>query len=159
MQPWAIISAIVGILALIVTVFLQLNGSIDEKIEKKLKDPEFISKVADEVKLPFVIFDEDDSIIVDTGTMSIIDKISINKKDGRYISEIIITPKKYLAIAPILESLDPQIEFQDPIRGNKFDFIYKRLEGTVIWKNNYASTPPKSKFRLQVIILPKENIH
>src|SRR5271157_5160297 len=104
MQPWAIISAIVGILALIVTVFLQLNGSINEKIENKLKDPEFISKVADEVRLPFVIFDEDDSIIVDTGTMSIIDKISINKKDGRYLSEIIITPKKYLAIAPILES-------------------------------------------------------
>jgi hypothetical protein len=158
MQPWAIISAIVGILALIVTVFLQLNGSINEKIESKLKDPEFISKVADEVKLPFVIFDENNSIIVDTGAMNIIDKISINKANHKDISEIIITPKKYLAIAPILESLDPKIEFQDPIKGNKFDFIYKRVEMAVVWANTYASTPPKSKFLLQVIILPKEKI-
>jgi hypothetical protein len=156
MNPWSIVSTIVGILALIFAAFIHFNSSIDKKIENKFKDPEFISKVADEVKLPFVIFDENNTIVVDNGAMNIIDKISINKKDHGDISEIIITPKKYLAIAPILESLDPKIEFQDPIRGNKFDFIYKKAYKAIVWTNTYASTPPKSKFRIQVIILPKE---
>jgi len=146
---------IVGIFGILASIFA-VNSYIDNQIENKLKAPEFISKVADEVKLPFVIFDENNSIIVDNGAMNIIDKISINKKDHGDISEIVITPKKYLAIAPILESLDPKIEFQDPIRGNKFDFIYKKAYKAVVWTNTYASTPPKSKFRIQVIILPKE---
>jgi len=148
----------IGMILGVIVSILVVIGLMDKRIENKLHDPEFISKVADEVKLPFVIFDENNSVVVDNGAMNIIEKISINRKDRRNISEIIITPKKYLAIAPILESLDSKIEFQDPIRGNKFDFIYKRVEGTVTWVNNYASTPPKSKFRLQVIMLPKEKI-
>jgi hypothetical protein len=156
MQTLKIIGGvIVGIFGILGTIFA-VNSYIDNQIENKLKAPEFISKVADEVKLPFVIFDENNSIVVDNGAMNIIDKISINKADNRNISEIIITPKKYLAIAPILESLDPKIAFQDPIRGNKFDFIYRRVNMAVVWTNTYASTPPKSKFRIQVIILPKE---
>jgi hypothetical protein len=99
----------IGMILGVIVSILVVIGLMDKRIENKLHDPEFISKVADEVKLPFVIFDENNSIVVDNGAMNIIEKISINRKDRRSISEIIITPKKYLAIAPILESLDPKI--------------------------------------------------
>lgn len=158
MQPLAVIGTIVGLLGFIFAVYIQITGTIDKKIEDKLQDPKFISKVADEVKLPFVIFDEDNSIVVENGAMNIIDKISVNKKGTNDFSEIVVSPKKYLAIAPILESLDPKIEFQDPIRGTKYDFIYKRVVMGAVWANTYETKPPKSKFRLQVIILPKEKI-
>jgi hypothetical protein len=155
MQAWAIISAVIGILALLFAIFIQLNRSIDKKIETMLSDPEFLRKVANKVMLPFVIFDEDNSIVVDTGAMRIIDEISIKRADRNEVSEIIVSPKKYLAVAPILESLDPKIEFQYPIKGDKFDFIYKRVELATVWANTYASKPPKSRFRLQVIVLPE----
>ena len=81
--------------------------------------------------------------------------ISIKKGDRNKVSEIIVSPKKYLPAAPILESLDPKIEFQYPIKGDKFDFIYKRVEMANVWANTYASKPPKSRFRLQLIVLPE----
>ena len=93
--------------------------------------------------------------LVDTGAMRIINDISIKKGDRNRVSEIIVSPKKYLAAAPILESLDPKIEFQYPIKGDKFDFIYKRVEIANVWANTYASKPPKSRFRLQLIVLPE----
>jgi hypothetical protein len=164
MKAWNVNSTVVTILgvmitasALMFTIYISLDSKIDKKVEEKFKDPVFINKLAEEIKFPFVIFDEDNSVVVDTGAMSIIEKITINKKDGKEISDIIITPKKYLAIAPILESLNPDIAFLDPIRGNKFDFIYKKLEVENAWANTYKTKPPKSKFRIQVIILPKGN--
>lgn len=157
MQPWAVISVVVGIIALMFAVFLQLNSSIDKKIENKLKDGEFISKVAREVRLPFLIFDEEKSIIVDVGAMNHIDSIEIHKGERQEVSEIIISPKKFMAVAPILESLDAQIEFENPIKGNKFDFIFKRVKMDTVWGNTYESgKPPKRKFRLQLVLLPKE---
>lgn len=155
MQQWAIIGTFVGIFAFLFVIFIELNRSFDKKIESKLKDPVFIRKMANEVRLPFVIFDEDNSVIVDTGAMTTIAKIAINKKDGKELSEIVITPKQYLAVAPILESLDPKIEFQDPVRGKEFDIVYKKVEMATVWTNTYATKPSKSKFRLQVILLPE----
>jgi hypothetical protein len=152
-----IIGVMIAASVLMFTIYINLDSKIDKKVEEKFKDPVFINKLAEEIKFPFVIFDEDNSVVVDTGAMSIIEKITINKKDGKQISDIIITPKKYLAIAPILESLDPDIAFLDPIRGNKFDFIYKKLEVATAFANTYTTKPPKSKFRIQVIVLSKGN--
>ncbi|MBC8427056.1 MAG: hypothetical protein H8E00_00210 [Deltaproteobacteria bacterium] len=155
MEAWTIIGVVIGVLALLFAIFLHVNRSIDKKIEIKLSDPEFLRKVANRVKLPFVIFDEDNSIVVDTGAMGVIDEICIKKADRNEVSMIIVSPKKYLAVAPILESLDPKIEFQYPTKGDKFDFIYKRVEMDTVWENTYESKPPKSRFRLQIIVLPE----
>lgn len=155
MQPWAIIGTFVGIMAFLFVVFIELNSSFEKKIVTKLKDPIFLRKMANEVRLPFVIFDEDNSVIVDTGAMAIIDKIALLKEDGKNLSEIVITPKKFLAVPPILESFDPKIEFQDPIRGNQLDLIYNKVKMASVFQNTYATKPPKSKFRLQIILLPE----
>jgi hypothetical protein len=112
--------------------------------------------VANEVRLPFVIFDEDKSIIADIGAMNFIDKIEIKKDKHKEVSEIIISPKKFLAIPPILESLDVHIPFENPTRGNKFDLIYKRGEEPIYIVTDSVVNPPKRKFRLQIIVSPEK---
>ena len=156
MNPWAVLSTVVAIISLMVAIFIQLNTSVDKKIEIKLKDPEFIRMVANEVRLPFVIFDEDKSVIVDTGAMNFIDKIEIKKEQRQDVSEIIISPKKFLAIPPVLENLDAYMAFENPVRGNKFDLIYKRAEmAEVQWGDaRPLEKRPKKKFRLQIIVSP-----
>ncbi|MHB8770206.1 MAG: hypothetical protein ACYC7J_04340 [Syntrophales bacterium] len=156
MNPWTALSAIIGILALMFAVFIQLNSSIDKKIEEKLKNPEFIQMIAREVRLPFVVFDENNSIIVDSGAMDYIEKIEIKKEDRQEVSEIIISPKKYLAVPPILENLDAYMAFEMPTRGNRFDLIYKKAETEEVkWGDGRPiDKRPKKKFRLQIIILP-----
>lgn len=154
MQPWAVISAIVGIIALIFAVFIQLYSSIEKRIENKLNDPEFIRKVANIARLPFVIFDEDESIIIDTGAMNYIEKIEVKKGQRQQVSEIIVSPKKYMPVAPILKSIDIEIEFDEPTRGQEFDLVYKTVEIDVAFMKTYASgKPPKRRFRLEIIVL------
>ena len=155
MQPWAVISVVVGIIALMFAVFIQLNSSIEKKIENKLNDPEFIRKVAQIVRLPFVIFDEDEAIIIDTGAMNHIKQIEVIKGPRQQVSEIIVSPKKYMPVSPILESLDIEVEFDEPTRGQKFDLVYKTVEIDTAFAKTYASgKPPKRRFRLQIIALP-----
>ncbi len=154
MNPWAVLGTVVGIIALMFAIFIQLTASIDKKIEIKLKDPEFIRMVAKEVRWPFAIFDEDNSVIVNGGAMDYIEKIQIKMDNRKEVSEIIISPKNWLAVAPILESIDAFVPFEDAIRGNKFDFIYKRIEMALLVADRPSKQLPKKKFRLQLIISP-----
>lgn len=157
MQPWAVIGVIVGIIALMFGIFVRLNSSIEKKIENKLNDPEFIRKVADIVRLPFVIFDEDESIIIDTGAMNYIERIEVKKEQRQDVSEIIVSPKKYMPVAPILESLNIEIEFDEPTRGQGFDLVYKTVDIATVFAKTYGSgRPPKRRFRLQVIVFPEK---
>ncbi len=155
MNLWAVLGVIVAVISLMFAVFMHLNSSIDKKIENELNDPEFIQKVAKEVRLPFVIFDEEKSVIADTGAMDYINGIEIRKGERKEVSEIIISPKMFMAVSPILESFDPKIEFEDPVRGEKFDFIFKRVEMATVWADSYSGKPPKRKFRLQLVMLPE----
>jgi len=126
MQPWAVISTIVGIIALMVTIFIQTNSSIDRKIREKLKDPEFIQMVAKEVKLPFVIFDNKGAVLVDQGAMRFIEGIDVemDKKESLYPKQIIIHPKQHLSYAPLLMPLDSDLANISASRGKKYDWIY-----------------------------------
>jgi hypothetical protein len=56
MDAWTIVIGIFTIIGVIVTIALLLMGSIDSKIDEKLRDPSFIKKLADEVRLPFLNF-------------------------------------------------------------------------------------------------------
>jgi hypothetical protein len=121
-NPWAIFSFIVAIFAIFVTIIIQFNSSIDKKIEIKLQDPIFIKKVASNARLPLLIFDEEKKFLADTGASELIRDIKI-VKDGRDVKEIIITPKRFFPVAPILESIDGYIEFDEPQHGSQFDWV------------------------------------
>ena len=156
MEAWTIIGVLIGVLAFLFAIFIHVNRSIDKKIETKFNNPEFLRKVANIARLPFVIFDEDESIIIDTGAMNYIEKIEVKKGQRQQVSEIIVSPKKYMPVAPILESLDIEIEFDEPTRGQEFDLVYKTVEIATAFAKTYASGKrPKRRFRLQIIVLPE----
>jgi hypothetical protein len=58
MDTLTVLVGIFSIIGVIVTIFLLMKGSIDEKIEEEVNDPVFIKKLANQVRLPFVIFDK-----------------------------------------------------------------------------------------------------
>ncbi len=148
MQPWAVISTTVGIIALMVTIFIQTNSSIDKKIIEKLKDPAFIQLVAKEVKLPFVIFDNKGSVLVDQGAMRFIENIDveIDKKEHPYPSQITIHPKQHLSYAPLLMPLDSDLANISTSRGKKYDWVYKL---DYFMTNNERKT---LRYRLELIL-------
>lgn len=155
MTPWTALSVVIGVIALMFSIFLQLNSSIDKKIETKLKDPVFIKKVASEIRLPLLIFDEEKKYLTDIGASELIKDIKIIK-DGRDIKEIIITPNKFLQIAPMLESYDSHIKFDEPQHGSQFDWVYKTILPEMIFAETYPSgKQPLKKFKLQIIELSK----
>ena len=142
----------------LIAIYSYFNNTINDKIEQKLKDPEFIRKVADEVRLPFVIFDENKTVSVDTGAMKYIVDFEIKKGETQEISEIIISPKSFMALPPLLESIDAkEIEFEKPKRGNKFDLIYKTVRYDSGWgKMLSEGSKPQLRFRLQLVEIPKQ---
>lgn len=155
MERWGKVIAFVASLIVIIAYF---SSSINDKIDQKINDPEFVKKVADEVRLPFVIFNDKESVTVDTGAMKYIDKFKIKKDERQGIYEIIISPKSFMAIPPILESIeDKEIEFEEPKRGKKFDLIYKTVQYATGWANTLAEgSNPQRRFRLQLVTLPEQ---
>lgn len=124
MNTWIIVVGLFSILGVIVTVLLIFNNSIDSKIEKRLNNPEFIKKVASEIQLPFLIFDENNRILFDNEASVLINSIDVKKeKDG--VISIFISPKKFIQIPPIIENINSNLDFYEPERINLIDLIYK----------------------------------
>lgn len=155
MNPYAVFSLIIGVLAILVTIIIQVNSSVDRKIEARLRDPTFIRKVAAEVRLPFLIFDEDRRYLADTGASELVQNIRITK-DGRDIKAITITPKKFLPVPPILESYDRDIGFEEAKQGQGFEWIYTTILPETTWAKTYPSgKAPRKRFKLEIIEVPK----
>jgi len=155
MNFYTLLTLIVGILAIFTAIIIQIHSSIDKKIEAKFKDPVFIRSVASEVRLPFLVFDEENRYLADAGASELIENIKI-AKDGRDIKEIIVTSKKLLPIAPILESYDADTEFDEPQRGREFDWVYKTILPETAWAKTYPpGKSPKKRFKLQIIEVKK----
>lgn len=130
-----------GIAAMLYSAFV----FIDWRIEKKIKSPEFIQKIASNVR-PSVIFDSQQSIEIEMGAMQFIENITVIPSDDlRFPKEIIISPKKYLAHAPFLSSLD-RVEFHMQVeRGKKYDWIYH------LSLSEHPSDIKKTRFRLEIL--------
>ena len=66
MGPGTIISIIVAVFGCILFIFFYMNDSLDKRIEKAISHPDFITKVAESTKLPFLIIDENGSFQTDS---------------------------------------------------------------------------------------------
>ncbi len=136
-----VIGTVIGSLVIIFGVY----SYIDLRIDQKISNPAFIEKIASNVR-PSVIFDSQESIEIDMGAMQFIENIKVTPSgDSRFPKEITISPKKYLAHAPFLSSLD-EVVFQTKVaRGKKYDWVYQL---TVI---SYNDRVKKSRFRLEIL--------
>lgn len=118
---------------------------IDGRINKAIHDEEFMREIASRVR-PYVIFDDSNSILVDGGAMALLEEIKVTGRKPGSVEptdvSIVITPKKYLGIAPLLELLDGEA-YIEATRGEGFEWVYH--VGMASW----LATP--MRYRVEVI--------
>ena len=145
------ITTIIGTVAALIAIGIFLYGTIDKRIENKINKPEFIKKVASEVRIPLLIFDDNEHWIYDTGASEYIAKITIEKDENdREIKQIIVYPKKMLPVAPFLISSGALVEFHEPERINQIDWKFDAIERSFL-VGRRSSKPLTNRFRLEII--------
>jgi hypothetical protein len=150
MDAWTILAAIVTILGFLVMLALLLIGSIDRKFDEKVRDPNFIRKVADEVRLPFVIFDENNKILADSGAYQYLNKINVLRNEKNEVTAIRITPKQFMNAAPIIENINGDLDFSEPERAEEIDWLIRIKPGRALLALESSQEPIK-KFKLTII--------
>jgi len=151
-SPWyPLFIGIVGALIGAASMYFSLINRINIVVEQKLNDEQYMSKVLSNLR-PYVIFDQNESILIDGGAMAYIDSIKVNGEmqnlsvgEVKVPKEIIISPKKFLAPEPSLQSYDDSYEIHSK-RGHKFDIIYE-LRGTGYVMNEST----QYRFRIDII--------
>lgn len=139
-------TAIVSLGAIIGTVY-GFTAFIDARIERITATDDFLSKVASRVR-PSCIFNHKGSILADMGAMEIIENISMTNYNKALPGTIIVTPRKYLANAPILSTIDPFTLNVVEERGNKYDWVYHVGYASA----SFSDDPFGSiRFRLEVV--------
>lgn len=150
MDTWTIVIGLFTIIGVIVTISLLIAGNIDRKIEEKINDPSFIRKLANEVKLPFLIFDETNKIIADYGAYEYLEKITVikNKKDD--LEAIRITPKHFMNSAPIIENINGDLNLSEPERTGEIDWLISINPGPARLALE-SHVEPVKKFKLTIL--------
>lgn len=151
MGTWTIIGALVAIVALLFTITSYLISSLDKKMEEKISDPNFIKQLAKEIRLPFLIFDENNVVLSDVGGYELLESFEIIKNEKGDISEIRITPKSYLATAPILEIIGTNMNFLEPKRIENISWLFEVDTGYGGFLVTESYKDPIRKFRLTII--------
>ena len=149
-----LISIIVAVTACILGVFFYMNDSLNKRIEIKINLPEFIKKVADEIRLPFLIFDSKGTFQSDSGgAIAYIEKIEPIFENDRF-SGFIVYPKEFLKEAPILQGINNEFQFTLPKRVNTIDWKFRIPEfkgGVVFEDTGEYDEPPAILFKLEII--------
>jgi hypothetical protein len=156
MGSMAIISIIVALLAGVLGVIFYMNDSLDKRIDKAINHPEFIKKVAEQTKLPFIIFDELGTFQSETaGASSLIEKIEPFKEEDSNKKErfagFIVYPKKLFNSPPLLQAINSKAVFAMPKKINKFDWKFRVPEWTGSeWGGSYDE-PPARLYKLEIL--------
>ena len=153
MSSGTLIGAILTVFGVIVAIFFYMNDSIDKKIQAAVNHPDFLKKVADESRLPFLIFDAKGTFQTEAGgATAFIDRIEPFKEKDRF-SGFIVYPKKFLKDAPIRLAINSDIPFVKPKRVNTIDWQYRipEFEGTIWGDSGQYDEPPAQLFRLEII--------
>ena len=153
MSTGTTISIIVGVTAIIVGIILHMNDSVNKKIETAVSHPDFVKKVAEEIRLPFLIFDNNGTFQTESGgATAFIEKIEPLFENNRF-SGFIVYPKSFLPDPPILLSINNNFQFAPAKRVNTIDWKYRipEFEGFV-WKDSGTyDEKPAVLFKLEII--------
>ncbi|MBU4185664.1 MAG: hypothetical protein KKI12_01995 [Proteobacteria bacterium] len=153
MSTGTIISIIIAVVGCILVVFFYMNDSINKRIEITINDPKFIKKVADDIRLPFLIFDEKGTFHSESGeATAYIEKIEPIFEDKR-LSGFVVYPKGFLKEAPILQAINNDFRFTLPKKINTYDWKYRipEFQGTVWADTGKYDEPPAVLFKLEII--------
>ena len=148
-DPWPYVFGFVAVISLIVTIVLIMQSRIDKKIDDKINDPNFIKKLANEARLPFLIFDENNKILADYGAYQYLKKILILNNEKNELIEIRISPKQFMNIAPIIECINGRLDFREPEREGEIDWLIKIVYTSYLVAESHEESV--KKFKLTII--------
>lgn len=141
----SILSAIAALVAIILFVNW-LNNHIDERVTQQTSSDEFINKLSENIK-PYVLFNQNGTILYDGGAMKYIDSIKLDTTGSGtdvFVMKVTIKPKQFMKIVPFLECIDyPEHTFRSK-RGNGFDIIYNLINANVAGLDEI-------RFRLEIL--------
>lgn len=151
-----IMKTVVLVIALVVGIYGSIQF-IDNRIEHAVNDEQFIRRVSSHVR-PYVIFDAT-TIYKDGGAMEYLEEIEVEVTGQMYENvspedkhdthlEITITPKQYLAHAPLIEPLGGlrSMIVYDGKRSTKYQWVYQLLI-----RPPYGGDIQTQKFRLEIL--------
>ena len=143
------------IVVLIITIFLAIyaiRGEVRSEVKRITSEKEFLEQLSSKIN-PYIIFDENNSILVDMGGSVYIDDIIVKKElywvkeMGQVPAKVTIIPNQLLRTAPILRCIDTGYEYViSEKRGEKFTWEYK------LFLSGLPSGPRKNNiFRVDII--------
>lgn len=125
-----------------------LNDFIDNKIDDKINDSEYISKLSHTLR-PYLIINQNSNIVYDHGALSQIDSISVivNLDNLHPDNPIIITiyPKSFLEIKPLIECLSPVDYVEESKRFKNISWEYK------LYVSGYTGPLDEILFRIEIM--------
>ena len=137
----------VGAIAIIVAAYHAINNHIDDRIESKISDEKFLKELSHNIR-PSVVFDQRNSVLADMGAMKYIESITVVVEDGEP-KKIVLSPKVFLGVAPILVCLDGHFEIIKK-QGKKYDWEYelKHVSRLLI---ESAGQITNHRFRIEIV--------
>lgn len=127
-----------------------LNNRIIKVVEDRINEPEFVMRVAERIKRPKLILDQNGSILIDDGAMKYIKSIKVHIGDSNEPERIVVSPNLHLQVAPLLESIDVDF-YIEARRGEKFDWVYTLGSIKRMALTGSADPPAQKRFRLEII--------
>lgn len=154
---WVSIFTVLGVFAAIASLYLsiywQISSSVEKRIDAKINSPEYIRKVAAEVR-PSIVFDHEGKILHDGGGLKYIDSNIIFEKINDSKSEkgdykISITSKIYLQSLPLLEPIDQTYVIKGK-RGKGLKWVFNVFDvGISFGSKKHGGL--QNRFRLEII--------
>ena len=120
---------------------------IENTVKLKIESKETIEQLAKLIR-PSVIFDTNEVILADLGAMDFIKsiKVSSEKELGGIVpTQIEIDCKNFIALPPLLTSLDTYTYAETVERGPGFSWIYK------LNPVSYTEAQPFLRFRIEIL--------
>ncbi len=137
---------LVGFVATVIGLFVMVDGYIDSKIERKITDTEYISKLAKQLR-PFLIFDENGTVIYDHGADGKIKNITVDLSQ----KNIEIETTEFLQLAPFISAVGYETySFKSERTGNK-KWKYTMLYREPMETESGSKEEPKTVYVLEVL--------
>ena len=139
---WPILAAMIAIIGIAFAV----RNYIDSRVNSKLKDPQFLSKIAKLVS-PSVIFNSNESILVDQGAAPFIKDISVefHPDQNEIPKKIVVSLTQHFAYEPLLTPIQSEFVI-NPSRGKGNSWVFE-LEQF----DNYRDKNDPYQFRLELV--------
>lgn len=157
---WRALDSPVGFLLTLFGAAAAYFALVEWRVNSIVKDPDFRQEVARRAR-PGMVFDEDGRVIADMGVLALLKDVpevkmttTSNEFGGKSVTTtIIIQPKEYLAVEPILESLDHGSVSVSAkrIRGTAWEiFLSGRYYFAVDLEHSPTNLAP-ARYRLEIV--------